>query len=303
MKTNVVIKQTLYFGNPAYLSYRKKQLEILIKNGDDEEKVTRPIEDIGVIVLDHYQITITQNAIKALLDNKTVIVSCDGSHMPAGVMLPMEGHTEQSERYQYQWEASLPLKKNLWQQTVVAKIENQSRVLQVIGKNNKRLEILKKRVQSGDPENIEGQAAAYYWSQYLPGFIRDRYGEPPNNLLNYGYAILRSMVARALISSGLHPSMGIHHRNKYNAFCLADDIMEPFRPFVDLIAYDLSQEQGESTIMSKEAKQQLLSAGTIDALFGQHKRPLMVGMASTTASLVKIFKQERRKIIYPKIIL
>lgn len=298
-----MIKQTLYFSSPAYLSLKNKQLFYRSIDGPVEKEVTRPVEDIGIIVLDNSRITITHNLIKALQENKTAILSCDDSHMPHSLMLPMEGHTEQSERYRYQIEATQPLKKNLWQQTVIAKIENQKRVLQILDRPNKRLEVLVKRVQSGDPDNIEGQAAAYYWSTYIDRFKRDRMGEPPNNLLNYGYAVLRAMVARSLVSSGLLNTLGIHHRNKYNAYCLADDVMEPYRPFVDLITYSIYEEYDVGTFLSKSARMTLLGVAEVDAQFGKRISPLMVGMIQTTASLAKCYMQEKRKIKYPLMIL
>jgi len=297
-----MIKQTLYFSSPTYLSLKNKQLHIHIKEKNHEKRITRPIEDIGVIILDNGQITITHNVVKSLQDNKTAIVSCGENHMPHSLMLPLEGHSEQSKRYNIQLEASLPLKKNLWQQTIEAKIRNQIVVLNRLNKPAKRLEILVNRVQSGDTENTEGQAAAYYWSQYIDGFLRDRYGDPPNNLLNYGYAVLRAMIARALVSSGLNLTLGIHHRNKYNAFCLADDIMEPYRPFVDLIAHKMYTEHGIDHFLSTASKKHLLSIGQKDGLFGKLKRPLMVGMAFTSSSLFQCFSGEKRKIIYPLII-
>jgi CRISPR-associated protein Cas1 len=297
-----MIKQTLYFGNPTYLNIKNKQLHIHIKTVGDERQMSRSIEDVGVVVLDNSQITISHNAIKALLGNKAAIISCDDRHMPNSLTLPLEGHTEQSERYRYQIDASLPLKKNLWQQTIIAKIRNQKSVLDILERPSKRLDVLVKRVTAGDPDNIEGQAAAYYWSTFIDGFLRDRYGEPPNGLLNYGYAIVRAMVARALVASGLLPTLGIHHKNKYNAYCLADDIMEPYRPFVDLIAYDLFVNDGHDTFLSTTAKKRLLAVATVDALFGEKKSPLMVGISLTTSSLANCFLGNRRKIIYPKII-
>jgi len=296
-----MIKQTLYFSNPTYLSLKDKQLVIRVKNSENEKTVTRPIEDLGMIILDTGQITITNQAIQALQTNKTVIVSCDSSHMPSSIMLPMQGHTEQSERYRIQMDASLPLKKNLWQQTIEAKVRNQRAVLEKLKKPTKRLDVLLKRIQSGDPENIEGQAAAYYWPTLFKGFIRDKDGLAPNSMLNYGYAILRAMVARALTSSGLLLTLGIHHKNKYNAYCLADDIMEPYRPFVDQIVYQLSNDYGLVSFLDRPTKQQLLSVGQIDAYFKSRKSPLMVGMAQTTSSLYKCFAGKKRKIIYPEL--
>ena len=297
-----MIKRTLYFGNPAYLHLKDNQLVIKTKYGEDEKQTSRPIEDIGVVILDNGQITISHNAIKALQDNKVVIISCDDTHMPHSLMLPMEGHTEQSQRYGIQLQASVPLKKNLWQQTIVAKINNQKKVLQKLNKPYKRLEVLVRRVQSGDPENVEGQAAAYYWRSYLDGFVRDRYGEPPNNLLNYGYAVLRALVARALVSSGLLLTIGIHHHNKYNAYCLADDIMEPLRPFVDLIVHNMYYKEEMDSFLTVEGKSRLLKLPEIDVLYGKHTSPLMVGLSQTSSSLYKCYSGEKRRIVYPKLI-
>jgi CRISPR-associated protein Cas1 len=223
--------------------------------------------------------------------------------MPHSIMLPLEGNSLQSERYRIQMAASQPLKKQLWAQTVQAKIYNQIIALQGVGADTKRLEILIKRVQSGDPDNIEGQAAAYYWPRLIPNMIRDRYGDPPNNLLNYGYAILRSMIARALVGSGLHLTTGIHHKNKYNAFCLADDIMEPFRPFVDILVYRMYVDHDIESFLSTKSKRHLLKLGQLDALFGKKKSPLMVGMSRTTASLYQCFAGKKRKIEYPKLMI
>jgi len=297
-----MIKQTLYFGNPAYLSIKNKQLNIRYNSENGEVVKVRPVEDIGVVLLDHGQITITHNTIKALQNNKVVLISCDDKHMPASIMLPLVGHSEQTERYRFQIEATQPLKKNLWQQTVIKKIQNQAIVLKKGGKSFSKLDYLAGKVQSGDPNNIEGQAAAYYWRTLFDGFVRDRYGEPPNNLLNYGYAILRAMIARSLVSSGLLPNLGIHHRNKYNPFCLADDIMEPYRPFIDLLVFEMFENEGLASFLDKEGKAKLLSLATIDALFGRRKSPLMVGMIMTTASLAACFKGTKRKINYPMLI-
>ena len=298
-----MIKQTLYFGNPCNLRLKQKQLSIQLLKADDTEITTRPIEDIGLVIMDHPQITISHQAIIALQQNKALIISCDDKHMPFGVMYPLDANVEQTKRQRIQLAASLPLKKNLWQQTVEAKVYNQMMVLEHLGQPIQRLEHIYQRVKSGDPENKEGQAAAYYWSQYLEGFIRDRYGEAPNSLLNYGYAIIRAMVARSLVSSGLNLCIGLHHHNKYNAYCLADDIMEPYRPFVDLVVHDLYMNHNLESFLDRESKQALLSVCQVDAMFGKLRRPLMVGMAFTTASLFQCFDNQKRKIIYPKMML
>jgi len=294
-----MIKRILYFGNPTYLFVKHSQLCIKKVGQSDEEIQTRPIEDIRVVILDHGQITLTHKAMQELQKNKVVMVSCDERHMPHSLTLPMEGHSEQSERYRNQLSCSLPLRKSLWQQTIAAKVRNQAAILEQLGRRAERLHVLARRVKSGDPENVEGQAAAYYWGEFLDGFLRDRSGDQPNGMLNYGYAIVRAMVARALTSSGLHLSLGIHHRNKYNAFCLADDIMEPFRPFVDFIAYDLYVNHPVVAELTLDMKAQLIAVSSTDGLFGGKLRPLMVGLSQTTSSLYECMIGKRRKIIYP----
>ncbi len=296
-----MIKQTLYFSNPTYLSVQSKQLVIRLRTPLEESVITRPIEDIGMVVLDHPQITITHNCIRALQANNAVIISCDSKRMPHSILLPLEGHSLQSERFRIQSKATEPLKKKLWQQTIKAKLQNQAAVLKYAGRPFKQLEVLRKRVLSGDSSNIEGQAAAYYWKTLFGDFIRDRYGEEPNHALNYGYAILRSMVARALISSGLHLTLGIHHRNKYNACCLADDIMEPFRPFVDLLVYRMNLQGEISMILSRDNKAKLLAVGQMDGVFARRKSPLLIGISMTASSLYQCYTGRKRKVNYPEL--
>lgn len=293
-----MIKRTLYFSNPAYLSLQHEQL-VVRRSGMDDHTV--PVEDVGWILLDHPQITITHALIRALQVQQVAIISCDERHMPMGMMLPVEGHTLQSRRYRVQIEASLPLRKNLWKQTVQAKIANQAAVLHRLGLPNERLTRAVPRVLSGDETHVEGHAAAYYWRTLMGhDFVRDRYGDPPNALFNFGYAVLRSMTARALVTSGLLPTLGIHHRNQYNAYCLADDIMEPMRPIVDLLAYEYYIDAGDdSDILTKESRVHMLQLPTIDVLYGKHRRPLMVGIAHTTASLSACYEGKKKKIIYP----
>lgn len=272
-----MIKKTLYFGNPAYLSLSNKQLVIKLpevekSNVPDilkkEAVTTVPIEDIGVVVLDNKQITITQGAIAALLDNKAALITCDDKRMPTGLLLPLQGNTVQNERFRSQIEASQPLLKQLWQQTVKAKIENQAALLQQqYGAPDRTMLRLSNNVRSGDPDNSEAQAAVYYWKKVFPNnpnFLRDRNGEAPNNLLNYGYAILRAVVARALVSSGLLPVYGIHHHNRYNDYCLADDIMEPYRPFVDRLVVSMVDNNNCGDELTKDMKGQLLSIPVLE---------------------------------------
>lgn len=244
-----MIKRTLYFGNPAYLSLKLKQLVVRLPQADGEEKsekeLTRtvPIEDLGVIILDHKQITITQALLAELMDNNCAVITCDSQRLPTGLFLPLAGNTVQNERFRLQLDASLPLKKQLWQQTIVAKIMNQAAMLHyTTGEDHKNMMKWSDSVRSGDTENMEARAAVYYWKTVFPDnpyFVRDHEGSGANALLNYGYAILRAVVARALVASGLLPTLGIHHHNRYNAYCLADDIMEPYRPYVDKVVFDI----------------------------------------------------------------
>ncbi len=303
-----MIKRTLYFGNPAYLSLRNSQLVINLPeaNGMDDRtgNNTIPIEDIGIILLDHKQITITQGLLEALLSNNAAVITCDSSRMPVGLLLPLSGNTTQSERFQAQIDASLPLRKQLWQQTIQAKIGNQAYVL-----NTCRNAVVKNmlawvdEVKSGDSDNLEARAAAYYWSNMfpdVPGFRRGREGPPPNNLLNYGYAILRAVVARSLVASGLLPTLGIHHHNRYNAYCLADDIMEPYRPFVDKLVVELTDSGEDIQELTKSLKAKLLSIPVLDVIINDQRSPLMIAVGITTASLAKCYLGEVRKIVYPE---
>jgi CRISPR-associated protein Cas1 len=303
-----MIKRTLHFGNPAYLSLGNSQLIINLPHlkefGEDKSRQSVAIEDIGVVILEHKQITITHSCIAALLENNVAIVTCNSAHHPTGLMLPLEGNNLQSKNYRFQIDASLPLKKQLWQQTIQAKIGNQAAVLKLRGIPMDNMLHWVKSVKSGDPDNYEGRAAAYYWKNVFPKkveFFRGREGNPPNNLLNYGYAILRAIVARGLVSSGLLPTLGIHHHNQYNAYCLADDIMEPYRPFVDLIVLDII-DKGENFLeLSTSIKSKLMNVATDDILIDNQTSPLMVGLQRTTASLVKCYEGSLRKISYPTI--
>lgn len=308
-----MIKRTLYFGNPAYLSVRLAQLEIRLPEVEKNDTLPDtfkaavvkriPIEDIGVVVLDNKQITITQGALGALLDNNVAVVTCDEHRMPSGLLLPLEGNTTQSERFRHQIEASLPLKKQLWQQTIQAKILNQSSVLyQLRQMDCGNMEAWAKQVKSGDADNLEGRAAAFYWQNLfgnIKGFRRDREGIPPNSLLNYGYAILRAVVARSLVGSGLLPTLGIHHHNRYNAYCLADDIMEPYRPYVDKLVAEIVDSGADISHLTTELKGKLLTIPVLDVVINGRRSPLMVGVGMTTASLYKCYSGEIRKIAYP----
>lgn len=312
-----MIKKTLYFGNPAYLCKKDNQLMVRLPEVEKNDSLpehfkkdavkTIPIEDIGVIMLDNQRITITQGLIAALLDNNAAIITCDDKHHPTALMLPLCGNSLQTEKFKSQIDASLPLKKNLWQQTISAKIRNQAMVLKHYGIEHENMLFWANNVKSGDTENHEGRAAAYYWKSLSPvlqsenpQFLRERFGEPPNNALNYGYAILRAIVARGLVSSGLLPTLGIFHRNKYNAYCLADDIMEPYRPFVDKKVIGLIEALGPIKEINTETKKALFSIPVTDIIINGERSPLMVGLQRTTASLARCFEGTAKKIAYPE---
>ena len=304
-----MIKRTLYFGNPAYLSLKMKQMVVRIPQKDDgdlpsEEDMVRtvPIEDLGVIILDNKQITITQGLIDALLENNCALITCDSRRMPVGLMLPLAGNTIQNERFRSQLDSSLPLRKQLWQQTIESKIRNQAAVLKyVTGQEHKNMLKWSDSVRSGDADNIEARAAVYYWKTIFPNdpcFIRDREDEGANALLNYGYAILRAVVARALVGAGLLPTLGIHHHNRYNAYCLADDIMEPYRPYVDKLVVEMLEDGAEDKLNATN-KVKLLNIPVIEVKINEKRSPLMIAVSQTVSSLVKCFRGDCRKLIYP----
>lgn len=308
-----MIKRTLYFGNPAYLSVTNKQLVIRLPEVEKADNVseiikekavrTIPIEDVGVVMLDHKQITVTQALLEALMDNDVAVISCNSSHMPLGLLLPLCANTIPNERFRTQLYCSAPLRKQLWQQTIQAKIRNQAAIL----KRNTKQPISNmlrwaNDVKSGDSDNLEARAAVYYWKSVftsIPTFIRGREELPPNNLLNYGYAILRAITARAIVASGMLPILGIHHHGRENAYCLADDIMEPYRPYVDQIVIDIVNSGQNYDELTTDLKVKLLSIPTIDVKMGSMTRPLMIAVAQTTASLYKCFEGSLRKIDYP----
>jgi len=318
-----MLKRVVYFSSPAYLSVKLGQLVVELKHPSDLPKIQMPkairygksevaeekiveyqlnMEDLGMIVLDHAQITLTQSILKKCAEYNILLLSCDDKHNPSLMGMSMEGHTLQSKRHRSQILANVPMKKQLWASTVQNKIVNQA----IIGSNDKvlydRLIFLSKSVKSGDSSNVEGQAAAIYWDRIFTHldkhFVRGRYDDAINSFLNYGYAILRATMAKAVVASGLIPSLGIHHHNQYNAFCLVDDLMEPYRPMVDRLVLDLL-DQG-SMELDTEAKRQLLNIPYIDTDFDDIKSPLMVAVHRTAQSFVNCLEKKSKKILYPK---
>lgn len=297
-----MLKRTLLFENKASLTL--KNLQLCIRT--DVKESTIPIEDIGFLVLDHPEIYLSIPAMNYLIENNTSIIVCGKNHLPNGLFMNLNSHHIQQELFRNQIEASLPLKKQLWQQTIIEKIKNQGQLLEKITKSSNSFDFLASKVLSGDSSNMEGVAAQNYWKNFpLPslekdGIKRERYGDYPNNFLNYGYAILRAATARALSGSGLLNTLGIHHKNKYNAFALADDIMEPFRPIVDEKVFEIMQHYDEQEL-NTAIKAELLQVLTRTVYFKDEKSPLMVALQKTASSLQQCYTGDRKKIKYPKL--
>ena len=292
-----MLKKALFFSTPFCLSLRNNQMIINTKEMPEMQRSV-PIEDIGFVILEHQQTNVTLPLLNALSDNNVAVIFCGDNFMPNAMLMNLDSNKTQGESYRDQIEASEPLKKGLWKQIVEAKIRNQAALLNKLGKNGERLKPYYTNVKSGDSDNREGVAAKIYWGELFgEDFIRSREGVEPNNMLNYGYTLLRAAVARSLMGSGLFPAFGIFHRNRYNAFPLADDIMEPYRPYVDEIVFDLYA-NGERKL-TKDVKSQLLRLLFTDTVFGKITRPLDVGLTMTSASLAKCFSGIQKKIAYP----
>ncbi len=295
-----MIKRTIIITSPCYLSVKHRQLQIEKEN---EPVQSTPIEDIGFLVLDNQRITLSMPLMNVLRENNTALIFCDTLHHPRSMLLNLDGNTIQNEIFREQINASEPLKKNLWKQCIEAKLRNQAAVLAYVGSNGDDILSMSRQVKSGDSDNREGYAARVYWTRLFGyDFRRLREGLPPNNMLNYGYAIIRAAVARALAGSGLLNTLGIHHRNRYNAFCLADDIMEAYRPFVDAVVHEMNATFPEQDDLTKEIKMELLAVLSCDCKMNDEIKPLMLAMQTTSASLAKCYKGETRKLELPEFI-
>ncbi len=292
-----MLKRSILVEKKASITCKNQQLVI----DTQERSATIPIEDIGFIVIDHPETYISIPALNFLIENNSSIILCNKVHMPSGMFLNLNGHHIQQQLFQYQLEASAPLKKKLWQQTIKEKIKNQGTLLERLTQKKNQFDYLSEKVLSGDTSNMEGVAASAYWKDFfeLP-FKRERFGNYPNNFLNYGYAILRAATARALSGSGLLNTLGIHHKSKYNAFALADDIMEPYRPLVDELVYSL-METHEEQELNTAIKSELLNLLTRTVYFKDEKSPLMVGLQKTASSLQQCYTGERKKIKYAQL--
>jgi len=292
-----MLKKTLFFSKRCSLTTKNEQL--VIKS--EIREATIPIEDIGFVLIENQEAYVSIPALTKLIDNNVSVIFCNEKHMPTSMLLNLEGHHLQQSLFSAQISASEPLKKQLWQQTVKTKIKHQAQHLQLLKKPFNVLNFHESKVLSGDTDNREGVAAAHYWKHIFDfDFKRDRHGDYPNLFLNYGYIILRAAVARAIAGSGLLSTLGIHHHNKYNAFCLSDDIMEPFRPLVDAKVVEIINTFPDKEL-TIEIKAELLKVLTQTVYFEDTKSPLMVALSTTTSSLQQCFKGEIRKINYPNL--
>lgn len=296
-----MIKRTLFFSNVVCLTLKNKQLQIFNKETQEESSV--PIEDIGFVVIENNQIYISIPAINALTENNTAVIFCNEKHLPFSMNLPLDCNTIQNQLFSAQISATIPTMKNCWKQIIEQKIKNQAKVLEKYNINSKQLKMFSQDVKSGDTTNREAMAAKVYWDLLLgDNWLRDRFGSYPNNFLNYGYSILRAATARALIGSGLLPTFGIHHHNKYDAYALADDVMEPFRAYIDDEVIEYVKENPGIEEISTDFKRKILTVLTRDVSIGKVMRPLMIALTMTSSSLARIFTGNQKELVLPSFI-
>lgn len=298
-----MIARTLSFSSPGKLFAKDAQL---VYEGEDGVRRSFPIEDLGFVILETGLMTVSSHCIRQLADANVALVVCDATHTPSAQMLPFAAHTTTQETVAAQLGATAAVQGRLWRQVVRAKILNQSELLRRLGFDAcRRLRAMADEVKNYDTENVEAQAARIYFRALAPdpGFVRAREGTWPNPALNYGYGVLRAAVARALVGSGLTCFRGVHHHNRYNAFCLADDMMEPYRPFVDQYVFGHVQPfDVQATELTREMKARLLQMLTCDVKTGDLKRPLMVALTYTTASLAKYYLGKATELVLPSFV-
>jgi CRISPR-associated protein Cas1 len=296
-----LIARTIFIENDLNLSLHQGQMKASPRLAGGEIKFV-PIEDLGVLVIENHHATLSNALIAALAENNVLVVHCANNKMPVAYTLPLQANTLYSQRLKQQITASMPLQKNIWQQLIKRKIKNQRLNMELHTIPCAKMKKWEDETLAGDSKNHEGRAAAFYWNHItgLPGFTRDALGVPPNNLLNYGYAILRAIAARGLVGSGLHPSLGVFHRNKYNPFCLADDVMEPYRPFVDQCVLQIMAAGLDYSELDKTIKKRLLQIPVMDVKIDGNKSPLSIAMSRTTASLQEVYAGKRKRLLLPE---
>lgn len=294
-----MLRKTIEVATPgARLSVRHRQLLI---ERPEQPPIARPIEELGILILDNPQITLSQPVLVELLQAGATLMVTDKSHLPLGLLLPLTAHHAPTERHHAQLAASTPLKKRLWQTIVAAKLRQQARLLAVITGNDFGLAALARRVRSGDPDNLEAQAAQRYWLALMgTGFRRNREQPGINAALNYGYAILRATIARAIVAAGLLPSIGLFHHNRANPFCLADDLLEPFRPLVDqrVHAWQATTPAADAPL-DQPTKASLLSLLNEIITIGGRNLPLALAIESSAATLAQSFLEKTPRLLLP----
>lgn len=292
-----MIKRIVEISNPSYLHLRNRQM-VIEREGAEIGSV--PIEDLGMLILDHPGISHTQGLLTACFENNVVTLVCDSKHLPSAILLPLDGHTLHSKTLGVQIAAKEPACKRLWQRVVQAKIREQAKVLHSATGDDKPLHAYAAKVKSGDPENIEAQAARIYWQRLFgPEFRRNPDIPGINAMLNYGYAVMRGAVARAVVGAGLHPALGVHHRNQYNSFALADDLMEPLRPLVDIKVYEVCELLSDTPKLTPQNKRALLEILDWSCAIGERKLPLMVALHYYAASVRKVLAGEEKDVEIP----
>lgn len=292
-----MIKIVVDIGDRAYLHIRNKQL-LIEKDGRIVDTI--PVEDLGILILHHPAITISQAAVITCQKENVVLVFCDERHIPYSVLLPLvEGHSLHQKVLRQQLDLRITAQKRLWQQIVKYKIHEQSLTLRLLGYDSSNLDLLEKKVRPGDSENHEAQAAQQYWPLLFGNhFRRDYKMEGINSLLNYGYAVIRAMVARALVGTGLHPAIGLHHHNQYNGLCLADDLMEPFRPWIDYLVHTMVEHQDEPRV-DRHSKQILLQLLNDKVFWRDKAMPFMVASHHLATNLKRAYADKGEKLDFP----
>ena len=278
-----------------YLRTRNQQLELL---AGDSRKNSIPMEDISAVILDNPKIIVSQACLSVMAEHNIAVIVTNSHHQPSGMMLSLDANTLQAERFRKQAEMPLPLKKRLWQQIVINKIKQQALVINMQGNASKNLDVMAGRVRSGDPKNIEAQAARIYWQTLFDNFKRDRGAGDCNRYLNYGYTVIRALTVRSLCAAGLHPGIGLHHHNKYSSFPLADDLMEPFRPFVDCKVLNAIEEYGHQADM-KAVKPLLLSVLTDNISFNAQSVGMISAIQNSAQSLWSVIKGTQKQLLLP----
>jgi CRISP-associated protein Cas1 len=285
---------------PVRMSIRLQQLKLLL---DDVEVGSIPLEELAMVIVTNPRCSYSHSTLVGLAEHNVSLIACDERHLPAAILMPMVGHTLQTERVALQIGTSRPMRKQLWQNIVRQKIRMQAALLHERFSDDGGLSVLIPKVRSGDPTNVEARAARAYWQRLFGDspFRRNADAEDQNRLLNYGYAILRALVARAVVGVGLHPSIGLHHHNRYDPFALADDVMEPMRPFVDRRVANLVRDHGPDVPLDKDSKGALIGLAHEQVMLDSGMHEIVDVLRHVAASLVDVLSGQRRDMVWPKL--